>query len=571
MYRANKSYYNDRLSEGNTRIGNFSRRAFPSGYTGSAVALDFVRAQLAICQKHQLCREVEAPKLPTRIIDFGDPQGAVRLKETHGQYGRYAALSHCWGQDVTFKTLSGSYPRYIESLPFDRSPKTFREAIAFCRKLGLTRIWIDSLCIIQDSRQDWLNESRQMQNIYQNAYITLAATASPNSDKGCFQSQRHQHLPIAHVEGHPSKAMYLRRRWTHVNQPTGDHSRTTVSTLQLLERGWVLQERLLSRRVVHFTMNEIMWECRQMETCECLNGLPISENPFDPWEHPESITSGFKGAFARVTPYSPKPTRAAMWLALVERYSALSLSHDSDRLSALAGIARSMSGSGFGQYLAGLWSGYFGKCLCWVARQPPGRRLRHSVPSWSWASVREPVFYDSEWNHDRDTYVPLMFAACFPDGPDVYGGVHYGYVKMSVDLVAITLIKVADLSPELRQVNSRLRRLPAAIWMRDEVRLCKWDDDTCLQWLSESDQPDAQTFKPATYCFNITVIGLTTHIILRCEDWANKIFRRVGVIGRRSELSGCSNRAVQFSENTQRIVRRVMEEASIRDCVITII
>lgn len=203
-----------------------------------------------------------------------------------------------------------------------------------------------------------------------------------------------------------------------------------------------------------------------METCECLNGLPISKNPLDPWGHPDSITSRFKGEFARVTPYSPKPTRAAMWLALVERYSALPLSHDGDRLPALAGIARSMSGSGFGQYLAGLWSGYFVKCLCWVARQPPGRRLRNSVPSWSWASAREPVCYDSAWNHDRDTYAPLIFAACFPDGPDLYGGVHHGYVKMSVNLVAIALIRVADLSPELRHVNSRLRRLPVAVWMR---------------------------------------------------------------------------------------------------------
>lgn len=212
MYRAKTPYYNDGLNKGKTRIGNFSRRTFPSGYTGSAVALYFVRAQLAICQKHQLCREVEAPKLPTRIIDFGDSQGVVRLKETHGQHGRYAALSHCWGQDVTLKTLSASYPRYIESLPFNRLPKTVKDAIAFCRKLGLTRIWIDSLCIIQDSRQDWLNESRQMQNIYQNAYLTLAATASPDSEKGCFQSQQHQHLRIGHVEGNPSKAMYLRRR-----------------------------------------------------------------------------------------------------------------------------------------------------------------------------------------------------------------------------------------------------------------------------------------------------------------------------------------------------------------------
>lgn len=67
-------------------------------------------------------------------------------------------------------------------------PKNFRDAITISREPGLRYMWIDSLCIIQDSDTDWQIESSKMADIYRHGYITIAAVASPDSKGGCFPS-----------------------------------------------------------------------------------------------------------------------------------------------------------------------------------------------------------------------------------------------------------------------------------------------------------------------------------------------------------------------------------------------
>ena len=36
----------------------------------------------------------------------------------------------------------------------------------------------------------------------------------------------------------------------------------------LNQKGWVLQERQLSRRVLHYTNSKLLWECRSRRACE---------------------------------------------------------------------------------------------------------------------------------------------------------------------------------------------------------------------------------------------------------------------------------------------------------------
>lgn len=63
---------------------------------------------------------------------------------------------------------------------------TFRDAMAFTHSMGLEYIWIDSLCILQDSDDDWRYESMRMSNVYQNGLFNVAATAASDGKRACF-------------------------------------------------------------------------------------------------------------------------------------------------------------------------------------------------------------------------------------------------------------------------------------------------------------------------------------------------------------------------------------------------
>lgn len=119
--------------------------------------------------------------LPTRLIDV---EFGLRLVETKGMHNRYVSLSHCWGDrdsttaKRTFKITRENLSSSLENIDFTSLPRTFIDAIIFTRKLGLKYLWIDSLCIIQDDQDDWRHEASLMANIYENAVLTLGATAS---------------------------------------------------------------------------------------------------------------------------------------------------------------------------------------------------------------------------------------------------------------------------------------------------------------------------------------------------------------------------------------------------------
>lgn len=99
----------------------------------------------------------------------------------------YAALSYCWGPQPTFLTLTERHLKLLkDGISASRLPKTFQDAIYVTTTFGLRFIWIDALCILQDSEADWLKEAAMMGEVYPKSIITLAATASEDSEEGLF-------------------------------------------------------------------------------------------------------------------------------------------------------------------------------------------------------------------------------------------------------------------------------------------------------------------------------------------------------------------------------------------------
>jgi hypothetical protein len=179
---------------------------------------------------------------------------------------RYLALSHRWGDPKLHKTYC-TYRSNLEELKakidFTKLPKTFQDAVTVTRKLGVRYLWIDSLCIIQEDERDWDTERKRMEDVFSSAYCTIAASSASGTDDGFLKPRT------------PRKCVTLQRPSEsafHVCEYI-DNFRSDVELGELNRRGWVFQERALSRRSVYFTNSQMYWECGQGVYCETLTKL----------------------------------------------------------------------------------------------------------------------------------------------------------------------------------------------------------------------------------------------------------------------------------------------------------
>jgi hypothetical protein len=116
-----------------------------------------------------------------------DKAGSVKLLETTDKYASYICLSHCWGKEnQPLKCTTANLNEWKSRIDWDLLPQTFQDAIDFVRRLGQRYLWIDSLCILQDDRDDWDEQSVKMAEIYENSYLTLAASWASDCTGGLY-------------------------------------------------------------------------------------------------------------------------------------------------------------------------------------------------------------------------------------------------------------------------------------------------------------------------------------------------------------------------------------------------
>ncbi len=126
------------------------------------------------------------------LIEVPDAQdGSPRLVETENLDAastEYTTLSHRWGEDPEkhpLRTLKENLLVHCQYVPKPHIPKTFLDAMSITRKLGVRYIWIDSLCIIQDSDSDWQQQAGKMSEIYLGSELNIAPIDSPDANGGC--------------------------------------------------------------------------------------------------------------------------------------------------------------------------------------------------------------------------------------------------------------------------------------------------------------------------------------------------------------------------------------------------
>jgi Heterokaryon incompatibility protein (HET) len=126
---------------------------------------------------------------PTRILKIeripSSEYFEIRLAEQGPAAGEpYVALSHRWGSLQALCTTTSNYQAHLNQIDFHSLPRSFQDAVLVTVKLGINGLWIDSLCILQDSIEDWERECPRMAWIYANAVRTVAACDAANGSVG---------------------------------------------------------------------------------------------------------------------------------------------------------------------------------------------------------------------------------------------------------------------------------------------------------------------------------------------------------------------------------------------------
>lgn len=347
----------------------------------------------------------------------------------------YATLSHCWGSHLPLRLLTSNLSAFRREIPFNKLSKTFQHSITIARHMKVPYLWIDSLCIIQDSPSDWLGESATMASVYSNSCFNISAAHAPNGDAGCFTTRD----PTVLVP------LQLNVPWAGMGTSAGLHFvlekdwwQRHVNTSPLFRRAWVFQEQVLSKRNLIFGDVEVLFVCREMVASEQFpSGIPTG------MDGPELREAG-KWMKEPVRNHAPSwasdqdgpgkndlndsQSVLDLWHTLVAEFAQGILTFESDKLIAFSAIAMRMSQHTRSEYLAGLWRKYLPGQLLWFSYtqdtnlQP--RPSEYVAPSWSWASTSGRVATWFIYRPEFEKVLDIVDVQVVPlDANNLFGGV----------------------------------------------------------------------------------------------------------------------------------------------------
>ncbi|RSL58088.1 hypothetical protein CEP53_006269 [Fusarium sp. AF-6] len=418
----------------------------------SEECVQFVKDLLQTCEAgqgdHHHCRSEHSPPLPTRVVRINPEDESLSLHESQpGETGAYVALSHCWGPPnrQPIRTTQDTISHMRVSVPESELSHVFRDTIWLSKQLGVQYVWIDSLCIIQDDAVDWEIESAKMADYYSQAHLTVAAESSMNGTIPFLQESgdRWQRMIYSapDQDGHPLTFAF-QEHFSNEAFVRGPHNYWKDGHNILPTRAWTLQESILSRRIVRFSLSDIIWECqstsqyhdssRVLRTADlnirkaiyALHNLEASDE-----ERREGADS--------------------VWESLVSMYAVRGITYDLDKLPAFSGIAASLAPIFQGRYFAGIWEAHLPHGLGWSTGRMEHYQLprcsleQYIAPSWSWASLPTamPVHFMSRVGEELepDFQPKLLEAFCERSDTAPFGRVRSGYILLEAPIFEATL------------------------------------------------------------------------------------------------------------------------------------
>ena len=382
----------------------------------------------------------------------------------------------------------------MEQIVFAELPKTFRDAIIVSRRLGVRYIWIDSLCIIQKSTNDWQQEASLMNQVYTNGVCNISATAALDSSEGlffvrdpatlrqlCFQAC------IDGIEG------YFRpcdeKLW-----------KKSVTDAPLNGRAWVCQERILAKRNLHFARGQVFWECCELLACESFPSGFSSQ--WDDMSLKQDVSKFFAACSAQRTstdlalPPDDETVNLAyqVWGKIISLYSQGELTHETDKLTAIGGLAKLMDETLLDDYLAGLWKRNLVAQLLWYScdgstdAKEPGPYI---APSWSWAAVNGSIVNSYVAPKEGSTTLAeVMDAYTNTVSGDKYGQVTRGCITLRGKLARLKMLKSPGVLASLESPSKIIEGANPSLGEKGSVGVnrtnpfgrplqFRWDDKHC--------------------------------------------------------------------------------------------
>ena len=515
----------------------------------SKSTLAVVKDWLGTCQmQHPQCNALisggrvdeNEPIMPAYVVDVGeDGQRPKLLKTKPGIQGPYAALSHVWGNgNFTTQTIKNNVVQFQKSIDLaSKESKTLMDAVAITRSLGLPYLWVDSLCIVQDG-PGFDAQCDLMGQIYENATVTIAAAGAPNDHIGCFIPRPKPRLPPVHLItkwGAGQKASHV-----YISVQTG-RLPNAVDRGIWAARGWVLQERILSRRIVYFAGDQVYWECLAKTNSE--DGTSLNSG------NPMRLTYG-----ALDTQLENKEAEAmrtySRWSDLQAVYTQRILSRPEDMLCALAGVKQEIIRKTGGTFLAGHWSDYLQIGLLWQAKYA---RLaipeKPQAPSWSWASRIGPTFHDPYlYSAQPDEGYSIASPDVHAQKEDVHGKTYFGSLTLNGRMKPVVKMEGGlsedengegglwgDVSTKIHRYSQDLSLLSALTdpeeagtligWGSfDQVNLTHVDTDTrsAMALCVSNNLPPAREGSPVTETPELATVTYNVLLLKREDEYDSK-------------------------------------------------
>ena len=354
--------------------------------TDSQRAIDQIKKWASASESIREKKIWDRSSLPARLLDVGHctDEDLVRLVSTTAVPAdcQFMTLSYCWGSKAFIKLTLSTNNELVDGIKISGLPQTFQDAIRLTRSLEIRYLWIDALCIIQDSLEDFSKEARGMSNLYQRSWMTIAAIDSADCFGGLFRTRTSR----------SALRCIIQPTWTCFagKSPLYAYHRghyEEVTNKPFFCRGWILQELILSSRIVCFGESQVFWMSQSGYGSEAFpQFLPrkrnniIRANIYDFIENHK---------FNALHPDFHRPL--FIWHHILDSCIKKRLTFSRDKLIAVAGLADYMSAATkgtLGRYASGLWETALQYQLGWIVRDDfQQSRPNRPMPSFSWASV----------------------------------------------------------------------------------------------------------------------------------------------------------------------------------------
>lgn len=358
-------------------VGRFQSVPLHSDSLGTE-AIQMMKRWLSNCRSHENCSQSISRQLPTLVIDVSSVD-RLYLRDG-GRQGEYCFYSGCWGRGDIFMLRASNIDDFRRvGIASSVLPESWRDAAELTRSLGFDFLWIDGLCIMQDTLRSWDEEAARITDYVRDASLVIASTASDVCE-GLRQQRSAERelltLPYIYKKDGVKSGNNINGTIS-IRRPM-EESGIKITQSVWARRGWTLPERYFAQRMVIFGDEQIYWNCTTNLFSEA------STMPQEPlWKIScLSYNNRMAGSVKRST-----------WYNIIEYYTSTALLNNSDdRLMAMAGLAMALADED--RYYAGIWGNDLEIGLLWRRRGPSRRIYGYCKLSYRIALV----FHTSDFN-----------------------------------------------------------------------------------------------------------------------------------------------------------------------------